>query len=654
MRAGAPGCTSRGALVGPGANGIATARILASGSRRGATTTNARASRPSAVVAMPLAGPTRRAIAAMTTRARFLLRTARAPGASSSTRRWPVLVTTRPSTAAAAADAARGEETNPRRSGPSSPSPSVVDATDDASVAFADLRPELHPKLLAALRRAGFVDATPLQTRAVPAALDDASPDGTTRDVVVAAETGSGKTLAYLVPVFSNLLRNGHGRGGEGEGGPGGNGRLGALILAPNATLCEQVKRVADSLIGDDGEPLLETRALTPDTSMPSPVTSASGHRTSSNRGLPDVVVATPARAAEDVLEFTKGGWRRGNFAPAATHVRHVVFDEADQLLSGGYLRPVRGAFDVLYREEKLAALGLTVPMGESLEGESEWAGDAARPKDGGDRAWSADHDDINVVAKRKGKSQMGKGAALGGKGEVGVGEGRDFRRQYIFAAATVMSNGKKTPGAMIRHGFPDARWIEGRRLHKAVATVDQTWVKVTGATRADALGRALALGDEERQRDRTLVFVNSTRACEEVTAELIRQGLSAAAFHADVGTRERRARLDALANGDVTVLVCTDSAARGVDVPDVVHVVQAEFAANAVDYLHRIGRTARCGASGRVTNLVSAADADLVEAVRAAEAAGAPVEGAFSRKRSFRKKFKKYGPSRTAPQNRR
>ena len=48
------------------------------------------------------------------------------------------------------------------------------------------------------------------------------------------------------------------------------------------------------------------------------------------------------------------------------------------------------------------------------------------------------------------------------------------------------------------------------------------------------------------------------------------------------------------------------------------------------------------------MTNLVSDADADLVDAVRAAEAAGAPVEGAFSRKRSFRKKFKKYGPSRT------
>ena len=130
------------------------------------------------------------------------------------------------------------------------------------------------------------------------------------------------------------------------------------------------------------------------------------------------------------------------------------------------------------------------------------------------------------------------QGAALGGKGEVGVGEGREFRRQYIFAAATVMSNGKKTPGAMIKYGFPDASWVEGRRLHKAVATLSQTWVEVNDSTRADALGRALSLGTDA-QNERTLVFVNSTNACEEVTAELIRQGLSAASFHADVSTKE-------------------------------------------------------------------------------------------------------------------
>ena len=86
---------------------------------------------------------------------------------------------------------------------------------------------------------------------------------------------------------------------------------------------------------------------------------------------------------------------------------------------------------------------------------------------------------------------------------------------------------------------------------------------------------------------------------------------------------------------------------------PGVSHVVQAEFAGNAVDYLHRIGRTARAGAAGRVTNLYLPVSFDLVEAVRAAEQNGHNIETAFSRKRSFRKKYKKYGESRTAPQNR-
>ena len=91
----------------------------------------------------------------------------------------------------------------------------------------------------------------------------------------------------------------------------------------------------------------------------------------------------------------------------------------------------------------------------------------------------------------------------------------------------------------------------------------------------------------------------------------------------------------------------------EGVDVPGVTRVIQAEFAGNAVDYLHRIGRTARCGAEGRVTNLFGETNEELIRAVRDAESRGEPIEGAFSRKRSFRKKFKKYGPSRTAPQNR-
>lgn len=503
----------------------------------------------------------------------------------------------------------------------------VIDATsDDPGAPFADIQ-GLHPLVVDALARLGFDRATGIQSRAVPAVQSGA-------DVVVAAETGSGKTLSYLVPVFSNLLHHG--------ARAGSTGRLGALILAPNATLVEQVTRVARSLVDDAGEPLLRVAALTPETSMPF--------------NLPDVVVATPARAAEDVARFSEGAWRRGNFAPAVVHVRHVVFDEADMLLSGGYLKPVRGLFDVLYREEKLAALGLTAPPSDADDAESEpergWDGDAGRGASAYDRDWRKDHADIPAKA-----NISTSGPALGGKGRVGVGEGRDFRRQYVFAAATVMSAGKKTPGAMIKYGFPDATWVEGRRLHRSVASVQQTWIRIVDEReRPDALGRALRLDARDESlasSERTMVFVNSTDACEAVTEELLRQGLRATAFHAEVSTVDRADRLRALAEGEAEVLVCTDSAARGVDVPGVTHVIQAEFAGNAVDYLHRIGRTARCGAEGRVTNLFGETNEELIRAVRDAESRGEPIEGAFSRKRSFRKKFKKYGPSRTAPQNR-
>jgi len=506
----------------------------------------------------------------------------------------------------------------------------IASAAGDAEERpFAEL--PLHPSVVTALAALGFNAGTGIQSRAIPLVARGG-------DVVIAAETGSGKTLTYLAPVFSNLLNQADAAGGYTAG------RLGALIMCPNATLCEQVTRVANSLVGEDGKPLLRTTMLTPDTALPNT--------------LPDIVVATPARAVEDVLGFSDGAWRRGNFAPGATHIRHVVFDEADMLLSGGYLRAVRGCFDVLYREEKLAAQGLSKPMdsaegaGAGEGGGDEWAGDEGRGEVAYEQDWRKDHEeDVRVKVDRS------AGPALGGKGGVGKGEGRQFRRQYIFAAATVMSNGKKTPGAMIKYGFPDAEWVSGRRLHQAVSSVKQEWEEVTMENRADALGRALALGSDGKAGpgagERTMVFVNSSAACEAVTSELCRQGLAATAFHAEVEPRERSSRLTQLASGEVTVLVCTDSAARGIDVPEIAHVIQAEFAGNAVDYLHRIGRTARAGATGRVTNLYLSGSIELVTAVRQAEGMGEPVENAFSRKRSFRKKYKKYGPSRTAPQNR-
>ena len=83
-------------------------------------------------------------------------------------------------------------------------------------------------------------------------------------------------------------------------------------------------------------------------------------------------------------------------------------------------------------------------------------------------------------------------------------------------------------------------------------------------------------------------------------------------------------------------VMVCTDSAARGLDIRGISHVIQAEFSMSAVDFLHRAGRTARAGAKGRMTSLYTEADAPLANAIRSAIDKGLPVVGSPSAANSF------------------
>ena len=91
-------------------------------------------------------------------------------------------------------------------------------------------------------------------------------------------------------------------------------------------------------------------------------------------------------------------------------------------------------------------------------------------------------------------------------------------------------------------------------------------------------------------------------------------------------------------------VMVCTDAAARGLDIQGVSHVIQADFAPNAVDFIHRIGRTGRADRSGKVTSLYRDFNVDLVQVLQQYVEEGRPLEAAFSRARSFSRKIKRRG----------
>ncbi len=97
----------------------------------------------------------------------------------------------------------------------------------------------------------------------------------------------------------------------------------------------------------------------------------------------------------------------------------------------------------------------------------------------------------------------------------------------------------------------------------------------------------------------RGIVFVNTRAAVEQVARRLTRQGYSVASLSGDVPQKKRQSLLQRFKDGKVSLLVATDVAARGLHVEDVTHVFNFDLPQDAEDYVHRIGRTARLGASG-------------------------------------------------------
>jgi superfamily II DNA/RNA helicase len=101
------------------------------------------------------------------------------------------------------------------------------------------------------------------------------------------------------------------------------------------------------------------------------------------------------------------------------------------------------------------------------------------------------------------------------------------------------------------------------------------------------------------------MIFCRTKRTAADVAEQLTRRGFAAAAVHGDLGQGAREQALRAFRNGKVDVLVCTDVAARGIDVDGVTHVINYQTPEDEKTYLHRVGRTGRAGASGTAVTLV-------------------------------------------------
>jgi len=103
-----------------------------------------------------------------------------------------------------------------------------------------------------------------------------------------------------------------------------------------------------------------------------------------------------------------------------------------------------------------------------------------------------------------------------------------------------------------------------------------------------------------------SIVFIATKRDAEALAQRLQDQGHAAAALHGDMNQRERTRTLQSLRRGGVRTLVATDVAARGIDVAGITHVINFDLPRQAGDYVHRIGRTGRAGASGIAVSLAN------------------------------------------------
>ncbi|MCC2675996.1 MAG: helicase [Ramlibacter sp.] len=173
-------------------------------------------------------------------------------------------------------------------------------------------------------------------------------------------------------------------------------------------------------------------------------------------------------------------------------------------------------------------------------------------------------------------------------------------RRQNLLFSATIPADVQALADALLH----DAVRVEAAAEEREAPAIAQRVIEVDAPRRTELLRHLVQQGGWRS----VLVFVATRHATEHVARKLTERGVGAAALHGDMSQGGRTGVLRAFKAGELDVLVTTDLAGRGIDIPGLAAVVNYDLPRSADDYVHRIGRTGRAGASGVAVSFVSAA----------------------------------------------
>ena len=431
---------------------------------------------------------------------------------------------------------------NPSSASPKAAFQALSEDAEEDDIDMSAWRPlNLHPDTLASLAKLKFSKPTSIQEAAVPEVLQG-------HDVVGKASTGSGKTLAFGIPILERFLELRIGRQKAVET----KSPL-ALLLSPTRELAHQLSKHLTALCSNglfDG-PSIAT--LTGGLSVQKQERQLKGA---------DIVIGTPGRLWE-VMQSGHGTIK------ALQQIQFLVIDEADRLLSEGHFKEVEEILNALDRQE----------VDDEDENEQEEEGEKAPTN-----AEQAQRQTLVFSAT----FDRGLQRKLQGKGKPG---------------GDLMSNKESLEYLLSKIQFREEKpkFIDVNPVSQMATGLKEGLVECNG-TEKDLYLYALLLMHTNM---RTLVFTNSIDAVRRITPLLQNLSLPALALHSGMPQKARLRSVERFTQNagsnkpSSSILVATDVAARGLDIPNVQLVVHYHLPRAADMYVHRSGRTARAGQSG-------------------------------------------------------
>jgi len=191
--------------------------------------------------------------------------------------------------------------------------------------------------------------------------------------------------------------------------------------------------------------------------------------------------------------------------------------------------------------------------------------------------------------------------------------------RQNLMFSATFSKDIKKLAFTILKNPVQ----VEATPENTAVEAISQKVYRVAKGLKTRLIIKLISEGNWKQ----VLVFTRTKHGANNLTKKMIASGISAAAIHGNKSQGARTKALKGFKDGTVRVMVATDIAARGLDIPLLPHVINFEIPNISEDYVHRIGRTGRAGANGVAISLVSADETSFLRDIQKLIGEKLPVE---------------------------